>query len=165
MMDRSFLLALLLLLAGTILSGCLPKGRDPVVTNGGDLWLTSEKRPRIGTPVDWVADVLFADDEWELLFVHDARGVHYVSPPWPTETGITAGDRIRLTGQVASGVAIDSLRIEKLASGHLPDASSTTLSAIADPGVEAQSEWVQVEATEIGRASCRERGWMPKGAA
>ena len=146
-MDRSFLLALLLLLAGTILSGCLPEGKDPVVTDGGDLWLTSEKRPRIGTPVDWVADVVFADDEWELLFVHDARGVHYVSPPWPTETGITAGDRIRLTGQVASGVAIDSLRIEKLASGHLPDASSTTLSAIADPGVEAQSEWVQVEAT------------------
>src|SRR5690625_7609836 len=126
-MARCFLPPPVLLLAGTLLSGCLSARKDPVVTNGGALWLTSEKRPRIGTPVDWVADVGFADDEWELLFVHDERGVHYVRPPWPTETGITAGDRIRLTGQVASGVAIDSLRIENLASGHLPDAPSTTL--------------------------------------
>ena len=145
MMKRSIFSALLVVVAGVWIAGCRPAGTGQVVTNGGDLWLTSEERPRIGTPVDWVADVVFADDEWDLLFVHDSHGTHYVSPPWPTDADITAGDRIRLTGQVASGIAIDSLRIEKIAEGHLPEPHRTTLPDIVEP--EARSTWVQVEGT------------------
>ncbi len=146
-MARILTSILLLLIASTSISGCGPGESRREVTNGADLWLTSEERPRIGTPVNWVANVVFADDEWSLLFVHDAEGTHYVSPPWPTDVEITAGDQIRLRGFVGHGTSIDSLHIERIGSRDIPEPARRQLAEVASAASVIPNSWVQVEGT------------------
>ena len=133
----------LLLLGGLLWVGCESEQVPEVYTTADAIEQASIDETLHGRPVRMEGVVTYIDPSWGLLFVQDRTGGLYVNIDG-LETRPSVGERIRLTGVVASpGIGVDSVQVQTLGEASLPRPDQRTLRSLK---LERHvADWVQVE--------------------